>query len=75
MNPLPDIADRLAELESQAAFQEELHERLNQVVARQDRELAELRRQVRDLAARLREIDHALPDAMPGPVDETPPHY
>lgn len=75
MNELAQILDRLAELESQAAFQEELHERLNQVVARQDRELAELKAQVQGLVSRLRDLGDALPDAMPGPADEIPPHY
>ena len=75
MNESTDILDRLAELETQAAFLEELHERLNQVVARQDRELTELKARVQDLASRLRDLGDALPDAMPGPAVEVPPHY
>ena len=75
MNELPEIIERLAELESQSAFQEELHERLNQVVARQDRELAKLKAQVQELAVRLRDIGEAFTAGVPGSADEVPPHY
>jgi SlyX protein len=75
VNELPEIIERLAELESQSAFQEELHERLNQVVARQDRELAKLKAQVQELAVRLRDIGEAFTAGVPGSADEVPPHY
>ena len=52
---------RLDELESRQAFQDDLIESLNQVVARQDRELADL----------------AEAASLPGSGDghEVPPHY
>ena len=67
------LARRIEELESQAAFQDELHESLNATVARQDREILELKRQFNLLSERLKEIGDASPGA--APQDETPPHY
>ena len=64
---------RIEELESQAAFQEELYESLNTIVARQDGEILELKRQLTLLYERLKELGEAIPGA--GPQDETPPHY
>ena len=75
MNDPRDLLARLEELESQAAFQEELQTQLSDVVSRQDRELAELRAQVLELAGRLREIGEALPGDSTTPADEVPPHY
>jgi SlyX protein len=73
LNELETLTARVEELESQAAFQDELHLRLNEVVARQDRELAELRAQLKELASRLREIGESLPGS--ADADEIPPHY
>jgi len=70
-----EIIDRLRELESQAAFQDELHAHLNDVVARQDREIRDLREQLNKLSRRLQEIGEALPGSGPGQGDELPPHY
>lgn len=69
-----ELLDRLQELESQAAFQEELQSQLSDVVSRQDREIAELRAQVLELARQLKEIGEPLQgDA--GSGEEPPPHY
>jgi len=69
-----DLAARVDELETQAAFQDELHRRLDDTVARQDREILELKRQLKALALRLEEFREAAPGGA-DPVDETPPHY
>ena len=74
MSQVPEtLVKRVDELESQLAFQDELIESLNSTVARQDRELLELKHQLGRLSERLKEIG----DASPGdtPQDETPPHY
>lgn len=67
------LTRRIEELESQAAFQDELHESLNAVVAKQDREILELKRQLNLISERIKEFGEAIPGA--GPQDETPPHY
>lgn len=67
------LTGRVEELESQLAFQDELIESLNGTVARQDREIIELKRQFNLLSERLKEIGDAAPGA--APQDETPPHY
>ncbi len=70
---LEGLARRIDELENQVAFQDELAESLNDVVARQELDLIELKRQVGLMSERLKEIG----DAAPGTAaqDETPPHY
>ena len=70
---LAALAARVEELESQVAFQAELNDSLDATVARQDREILELKRQLESLRERLREFGEVLPG--PGPQDETPPHY
>ena len=70
-----NILGRLQELESQMAFQDQLHGQLNDIVARQDREISELKRQLIALSRRLKEVGESLPGDVAGPADETPPHY
>ena len=67
------LAKRIDELESQAAFQDELHESLNATVAKQDGEILELKRQFSLLSERLKEIGDVSPGA--SAQDEPPPHY
>ena len=67
------LGRRIDELESQLAFQDELIESLNNTVARQDRELLELKHQLGHLSERLKEIGDV--SAGEAPQDETPPHY
>lgn len=70
---LEALIKRVEELESQAAFQDELHDSLNTIVARQDGEILDLKRQLTLLNQRIKEFGEAIPGA--GPQDETPPHY
>jgi SlyX protein len=70
---LDELTGRIEELESQAAFQDELHQRLNEIVARQDREILELKRQLAELGARIMEVGEQAAGADPG--QEVPPHY
>ncbi len=69
-----DLAQRLDELESRLAFQDDLIESLNQVITRQDREIINMASQIKDLFTRLSE--QAEP-ADPGSTaeHEIPPHY
>lgn len=70
-----DPKRRLDELESRAAFQDDLIEQLNQVVARQDRELLALGRRLAELESRLRELAEAAGPAAASGGHEIPPHY
>ncbi len=72
-DPLADIIKRIEELESQLAFQDESNEKLNTIVARQDREILDLQRKLTLLNERLKDFGEAIPGT--GPQDETPPHY
>ena len=67
------LGKRIDELESQLAFQDELIESLNTTVARQDREILDMKHQLSRFSERLKEIGDASPGA--APQDETPPHY
>jgi SlyX protein len=69
------VEERLAELESRLAFQEDIIDNLNQVVTRQDRELLALKQQLIDLAARVREFHDAAAESGPAFGVEIPPHY
>ena len=66
---------RLEELESRVAFQDDLIENLNQVVARQDREILQIRQEIAELKARFRELDDAASSAGSASGFEVPPHY
>ena len=70
---LEALARRIEELETQVAFQDELHESLNATVAKQDSEIIDLKRQFALLSERLKDIGDAAGGAQP--QDETPPHY
>ena len=71
---LASLEARVAELETQLAFQDDLHQRLDETVARQDRELLELRQRLKLVSERLKDLGDV---ATPGeaPMDEVPPHY
>ena len=72
----PADMSRLDELESRLAFQDDLIESLNRVVARQDRELAGLAQRVKDLETRLADLAEAASSAPGGSGGhEVPPHY
>lgn len=75
MDRQTDAEPRLDEVESRLAFQDDLIESLNRVVARQELELADLSRRLRALEGRLGELAEAasLADGEAGP--EVPPHY
>ncbi len=71
----PAELSRLDELESRLAFQDDLIESLNRVVARQDRELASLAQRVKELEARLTDLADAASQPGGSAGHEVPPHY
>lgn len=71
----PSIERRLEELESRLAFQDDLIESLNEVIARQDRDLARLELRLKALGDKLDDIAESAA-APGGPAGhEVPPHY
>lgn len=73
IDTLETLLKRVEELENQVAFQDELHESLNIIVAKQDGEILELKRHMALLIERIKDMGDATPGAQP--QDEVPPHY
>jgi len=68
------IESRLDELESRLAFQDDLIESLNEIIARQYRDLIRLEQRVKSLGDKLDDLGEA--GALSGsPGHEIPPHY
>jgi SlyX protein len=69
-----DLEQRLDELESRLAFQDDMIESLNEVITRQDREITNMASQLKDLFTRVSEQAET---AAPGTTaeHEIPPHY
>lgn len=67
------MKERLIDLETRLAFQEDLIQSLNQTVAQQQKQLDELQRIQNALIERMRLLAEALPQA-PG-EEPPPPHY
>jgi len=63
------------ELETRLAFQDDLIESLNDVVARQDRELVRLAQRVAALEERLNDLASAAGEGGQVQGHEVPPHY
>lgn len=71
------VNDRIDELESRLAFQDDTVHSLNEVVARQQREIDQLQLQLGKMASLLRSIRDEIGSASGGGslIDERPPHY
>jgi SlyX protein len=65
--------DRLIDIESKLAHQEQLLTELNEVITEQQGRIMQLEQLSTSLIERVRAIGDAAPDE--GPVDERPPHY
>ncbi len=70
-----ELTARIDELESRLAFQDDLIEALNEVVTRQDHDLARLTLRLQELAAKINEIGDAAAAATLSSESEAPPHY
>ena len=69
------LDERLIELETRVAFQEDTLQQLNEVVTEQDSYIQSLQVQVQSLAKKLDEMSQVL-DQPAGKVgNEPPPHY
>jgi SlyX protein len=74
-DPNSELSSRIDELESRLAFQDDVIESLNQVVSRQDHDLAMLTLRLQELSAKINEIGDAAAAANPSSESEIPPHY
>ena len=74
MSDLSKLVTRVEELESRQAFQDDLNESLNEVVARQDKEIVLLTKRLQELMERLNDLDSATTGGTPE-GHEVPPHY
>lgn len=63
---------RIDDLEARIAFQEDAIDKLSDVMARQEKELDQLKRMVLILSTQIRNIDQG--DEIPA-ANEVPPHY
>lgn len=76
MNDIESHTDpRIDELEARLAFQDDLIESLNDVVARQDRELVKLAGRLAQLEERLQDLASAAGGPGETQGHEVPPHY
>jgi SlyX protein len=73
MSGTDDLRERLERLETIVAFQERTIAELNETVTQQWSELDLLKREVKNLKAQLREVE-ANPALAPG-TEPPPPHY
>ncbi len=71
----PDPSQRLEDLESRLAFQDDLIESLNEVIARQDRELLEVKSRLAQLEAKLSDLAESFAGPGGSAGHEVPPHY
>ncbi len=69
-----NIEGRVEELESRVAFQDDLIESLNEVVARQDREIVMLTQRLAELGTKLEDVASGAAAAS-DQGHEPPPHY
>jgi len=70
-----DLATRLDELESRLAFQDDLIESLNEVIARQDRDLSRMAQQLKDLTTKISDLSESGGGPSTPAGYEVPPHY
>lgn len=71
---MSEHSQRLDELETKLAFQEELLEQLNHALSQQQIQLEEMQTAMRVLSQRIK-ASQSRPEAPLNPLDERPPHY
>ncbi|HKI80278.1 MAG TPA: SlyX family protein [Pseudodesulfovibrio sp.] len=67
------MEDRIERLESLVALQDRTMEKLNDQIFDQQKQIEDLRRMVERLAKKVRAMDEELDNS--GPADVPPPHY
>ena len=72
---MQDTNDRLEGIETQLAFQEDALEQFNAVVISQQRQIDELRAQLRVLQEQFKALPDGSLHSAVDPAQEKPPHY
>lgn len=72
---LKELTQRMTDLESQVAFQEDMIDSLNQLVSRQSEELHLLQRHLRLVADKVAPLVDQQDGTPYNAADEKPPHY
>lgn len=70
-----DIQDQLIELQTRVAFQEDMLQQLNQVIALQDQDIRGLQQQLKLLSKRFDDSLYTQEQVGGKTDDERPPHY
>ncbi len=70
-----ELLNRIADLESRFAFQEDTIETLNQLLTQQAEELANMQRKMQLLIEKFQQMSEQRHDNPINPADEIPPHY
>ncbi len=68
-------SSRIDELENRLAFLDDTVEQLNHVIARQDKEIGLMQKQLSELFAKLADLGGSGAEEGNGPQHEIPPHY
>lgn len=69
------LEQRVLELETRYSFLDDLLQKLNEVVAQQQREIEDQGRIARMLQQRISELSEGNTAGAINPIDEKPPHY
>ena len=65
--------DRLIDIETRLAYQDQTINELNQVIYQQQKQIDQLEKTCRQLSNRMKDLTHKNPSTVP--EDEKPPHY
>lgn len=75
MNNLAQLEEKLNELETKMAFQDDTIEQLNRVVTKQDAIIRKMEEKFLAIGEKLQDMQSQLPNKPFNPEDELPPHY
>jgi SlyX protein len=72
---MSELENQLIELQTRVAFHEDALEQLNDVIAKQDADIIQLKQQLRLLAKRLEELHSSQGQGDAEITNDRPPHY
>lgn len=72
---MTELSQELIDLQTRVAFQEDMLQQLNTVIATQDREIRALQEQLKPLVKRFDDFLYTQEQSSATITDERPPHY